>query len=141
MLKRLLKAGLEPWGYEVVNVRRRNQDLRRDADWMAVKSLCAPSAMWTSEVLYSLYDCVRYVADRGIPGALAECGVWKGGGAMTIGQTLHLRGDHTRDIYLFDLFGGPDRDGNVYWSPVGRDNREPHQECQSWFARSFCPCC
>lgn len=124
MLKRILKSGLAPLGYEVINSRRRHQDIYRDTDWLAVKALCESSAMWTTEVLYSLYDCVRYVADRQIAGDVAECGVWKGGGAMTMGETFFLKGDTTRDIYLYDLFGGADMAGNEYWSPVPRNTVE-----------------
>lgn len=51
-----------------------------------------------------LADAVRHLISNGIPGAMTECGVWKGGSMMAVAYTLqHLEGAH-RDLYLFDIF-------------------------------------
>lgn len=55
---------------------------------------------------YSLYSGIRYICQQGIPGALAECGVWRGGSSMLIALTLHALGESVRDLYLYDTFEG-----------------------------------
>nr|WP_263975570.1 TylF/MycF family methyltransferase [Leptolyngbya sp. 7M] len=41
-----------------------------------------------------------------IPGAIAECGVWKGGSIMAAALTLLDEGDGERELYLYDTFDG-----------------------------------
>ncbi len=56
--------------------------------------------------LQALIDAVRYCANRGVPGAFAECGVWRGGSVLAIIATLQELGLSDRDIYLYDTFEG-----------------------------------
>jgi hypothetical protein len=56
--------------------------------------------------LQSLVDAVRYCVRRELPGAFAECGVWRGGSILAMVLTLQELGDTDRDIYLFDTFEG-----------------------------------
>jgi len=58
------------------------------------------------ECMYTLYQCVKYLSESGVPGAMVECGVWRGGSAMMIALTLDAIGDRARDIYLYDTFAG-----------------------------------
>ena len=53
----------------------------------------------------ALVDAVRYVSRAKIPGAIVECGVWRGGSMMAAARLLMELGD-IRDIYLFDTFAG-----------------------------------
>jgi len=70
------------------------------------------------ERLYALYTAVRYLAASGIPGDIAECGVWRGGNCMLAALTLMLVGDTTREVWLYDTFSGmsdpTERDHDVY---------------------------
>ena len=54
-----------------------------------------------------LWQQVRYLDRYKIPGALVECGVWRGGAAATM-AIAHLRSSPhpTRRIHLFDSFQG-----------------------------------
>jgi hypothetical protein len=58
---------------------------------------------------------VEHIVDHQIPGAVVECGVWRGGSMMAAALTLLRRGDAARDLYLFDTFSGmpPPREGDV----------------------------
>jgi O-methyltransferase len=56
--------------------------------------------------LHALVDAVRYCVRRRIPGALAECGVWRGGSVLAMILTLQDMGIDDRDIYLYDTFEG-----------------------------------
>lgn len=54
----------------------------------------------------ALIAAVRYIHERGIPGSIVECGVWKGGSMMAAAYTLIELGEPERNLYLFDTFEG-----------------------------------
>jgi O-methyltransferase len=56
--------------------------------------------------LAALCDSVSHVARADVPGAIVECGVWKGGSMMAAALTLIRLGVTDRDLYLFDTFAG-----------------------------------
>jgi O-methyltransferase len=66
----------------------------------------APYTMTTPPRIYALIRAVEYVSARAIPGALVECGVWRGGSMMAVAITLLRLGITDRDLYLFDTFTG-----------------------------------
>lgn len=68
----------------------------------AVQSL----TMTEPDTVRDLVRRVEYVIKRGIPGAFVECGVWRGGSAMTMALTLKALGIKDRTLYLFDTFAG-----------------------------------
>jgi hypothetical protein len=74
-----------------------------------------PYTMTGAERLQALEDAVRHVVARGIPGALCECGVWRGGSVLAMALTLRDCGEESRELWLYDTFAGmtePDeRDG------------------------------
>jgi O-methyltransferase len=55
---------------------------------------------------YATFSAGRYVAAAGIPGAIVECGVWRGGCAMLMVLGLMEGGDTSRDVWLYDTFEG-----------------------------------
>jgi hypothetical protein len=65
-----------------------------------------PYTMTSVERILAVADAVDYVVRRGVPGALAECGVWRGGMALAMIHTLQRRGVLDRDVYLYDTFEG-----------------------------------
>jgi len=58
------------------------------------------------EGIVTLSRAVDYIVKNEIAGAFVECGVWKGGCALTMIYTLQRLGEKSRDIYLFDTFSG-----------------------------------
>ncbi len=56
--------------------------------------------------LAALCDSVAHVVRAEVPGAIVECGVWKGGSMMAAALTLIRLGATDRDLYLFDTFAG-----------------------------------
>ena len=54
----------------------------------------------------ALCDAVEHVTKAGTPGAIVECGVWKGGSMMAAALTLENNNATDRDLYLFDTFEG-----------------------------------
>jgi O-methyltransferase len=65
-----------------------------------------PYTMTTPPRLYALVRAVEYVAARDIPGAIVECGVWRGGSMMAVALMLLRLGKTDRELYLFDTFSG-----------------------------------
>jgi hypothetical protein len=68
------------------------------ASWL---NLCG-----SPEAIVTLLRAVDHVVDRGIPGALVECGVYMGGNIEVMIRALQRRGVSDRDIYLYDTFAG-----------------------------------
>ena len=58
------------------------------------------------EAIVTLVRAVDRVIERGVPGALVECGVYMGGNIEVIIRALQRHGVNDRDIYLYDTFAG-----------------------------------
>jgi hypothetical protein len=65
-----------------------------------------PYTMTTPTRVYALVRAVEYVTARDVPGAIVECGVWRGGSVMAAALTLLRLGITDRDIHLYDTFAG-----------------------------------
>lgn len=65
-----------------------------------------PYSLLSPERVLANIDAVEFVLRREIPGALAECGVWRGGSILAMIRTLQRNRRDDRDIYLFDTFDG-----------------------------------
>jgi O-methyltransferase len=62
--------------------------------------------MCTYEDLVTLWPQVRHLDRAGIPGALVECGTWKGGASGMMALAHLASGPATRPLHLFDSFQG-----------------------------------
>jgi hypothetical protein len=58
------------------------------------------------ERLMTLYEQVAYIERRRLPGALVECGVWRGGGSAMMALANLTEGAERRVVHLFDSFEG-----------------------------------
>src|SRR5438309_2312465 len=83
-----------------------------------------PYTMTTRRRIAALCDSVEYVVRSDVPGAIGECGVWRGGSMMAVALTLLRLGVTDRDLYLFDTFRGmtPPGEADV---PSGYDGYSP----------------
>lgn len=87
-----------------------------DARFAPIMERCRRFTMTSVERMYALYKAVEYVVAADIPGAIVECGVWRGGSVMVALSTLAALGRVDRDVYLFDTFEGlprPDTEVDV----------------------------
>lgn len=75
--------------------------------------LVADFTMSTSIRTFSLIKIVKFIIEQRIPGDFVECGVWRGGSAMTIAKTLCDLGVNDRKIYLYDTFEGMTEAGEL----------------------------
>jgi O-methyltransferase len=62
--------------------------------------------MTAHEKLNALVIATRYIVDNDIPGALVECGVWRGGSMQAVALALLDRGVTDRELHLYDTFEG-----------------------------------
>jgi len=65
-----------------------------------------PYTITSPERIFSVIEATKYITRRRIPGAIVECGVWRGGSMMAAARTLQLLGETDRELYLFDTFEG-----------------------------------
>ena len=56
--------------------------------------------------MYALYQATRYIVGARVPGAIVECGVWRGGSSMLAAMTLARCGDTSRALWLYDTYEG-----------------------------------
>jgi len=73
-----------------------------------------PFTLTSRRRVYALIDAVDYVVKNKIAGDFVECGVWKGGSSLAAAMAFAVRGDRSRNLYLFDTFEG-------MTSPTGHD--------------------
>src|SRR4051812_2589690 len=72
----------------------------------AIVERALPYTMTGALRLQAVVAAVRYCSDRGVPGAFAECGVWRGGSGPAMVLTLQELDIDDRDIHLYDTFEG-----------------------------------
>jgi hypothetical protein len=77
-----------------------------DAATIAMIDKVREFTMTSPERLFALRQSVKYVVANHIPGAIVECGVWRGGSMMAVAHTLRELQVQDRDLYLFDTYDG-----------------------------------
>jgi O-methyltransferase len=87
--------------------------------------------------ILAIVDAVRYVVRREIPGAFAECGVWRGGSILAMILTLQELGVTDRDIWLYDTFEGMTPPTEADTSPLERPALETWQEAEEEGGRAW----
>ena len=79
--------------------------------------------MTSPERIVALIRATRYLVRARAPGAFVECGAWRGGSMMAAALTLLAEHDTSRDLYLFDTFGGmsapTEKDRDMAGNPAG----------------------
>src|SRR5687767_8994978 len=102
--KRTLNAGLtRATGYTLVRAegprtarrparqRKRGLPAYVDPETREIIRSVKPRTMTAPQKLFALILATRYVADHSIPGAIVECGVWRGGSMQAVALTLLAR--------------------------------------------------
>ncbi|MFD0850937.1 TylF/MycF/NovP-related O-methyltransferase, partial [Actinomadura adrarensis] len=60
-------------------------------DWQReIIEAVRPYTMTGNDKLHALITATRYVHDHAIPGAIVECGVWRGGSMQAAARTLDM---------------------------------------------------
>jgi len=92
--------------------------------WRKVK----PYTMTSVERVVALCQSIAHLETRHIPGAIVECGVWKGGSMMASAFCLLALESTQRQLYLYDTFTGMPEAGQVDIDVFGRPARELMQQ-------------
>ena len=120
---RAVRRALGRFGYRLVRDadRRAGRVLPADLDEHTVAVVRATDGitLTSPERIASLVDSVRHVVRTGVPGALLECGVWRGGSMVAVAMTLLDLGVTDRDLYLFDTFTHMPEPGAEDWAHTG----------------------
>lgn len=117
-LKELVRRVLRRFGSVVISPARSEDALRdlSDRERQVVASVL-PYTMTTVERLATLINAINFVERYHLEGAIAECGVWRGGSMMAVAHMLLAHGNTSRDLYLYDTFEGmsepTDRDVSI----------------------------
>lgn len=113
--KRLLARA----GYEVRRVRAPSYPPDLTPAEIEDIEACRPYTKTSLERMVALCRAVEHVHREDVPGAIVECGVWKGGSMMLAARTLRRLGG-ARDLYLYDTFEGMTPPGEADVTHYGR---------------------
>ncbi|MDA0999771.1 MAG: class I SAM-dependent methyltransferase [bacterium] len=125
-MKEFAKRLFRGLGFDIVRRGSVPSDLRRirsdfTAEELALVQEVSPHTQTGPERILALVRAVEYVVANGIPGAIVECGVWKGGSMLAATKTLSRLGVSDRELYLFDTFQGLTAPGEQDVSLWGTD--------------------
>ncbi|GAA3513881.1 hypothetical protein GCM10023075_76370 [Streptosporangium album] len=103
---------------EIAKVVSAAPDLDQDPDFLEAARQCEDLTLTSAAAQYALWSAVGHIAANAIPGAVVECGVWRGGSMLLAALALLHHRVEDRDLYLFDTFDwawepAGDRDGMV----------------------------
>lgn len=83
-----------------------SQTFDMEPTFLTLWEQCRAQTMTSVERGYALFKAVEHIAATAIPGAFAECGVWRGGSAMLMALSARHFGLNDRAIWLYDTFDG-----------------------------------
>src|SRR4051812_23421082 len=109
-----------------------------DADRRIVEA-ALPYTMTGPQRLHALVVAVRWCLAREVPGAFAECGVWRGGSVLAMIATLLDAGVTDRDIHLYDTFEGMTEPTDADTSPFDAPARSEWEQAKAAGSRAWEP--
>jgi hypothetical protein len=101
-MKKIIKKIFDQFWIEIS---RRSEPVLDGPDLAIIKQV-SDYTMTSKERILAVIDSIRYLSRNNIPGAIVECGVWRGGSSMAAALTLQQEQDLSRNFYLFDTFTG-----------------------------------
>lgn len=132
-------------GWGVIPPAQFRPDLERDADFSRAWAQAEPYTMTSPERGWALWEAVRYVQERQLPGVWVECGVWRGGSSLLAALAHRCfapgavargsGGNPDRDYYLYDTFTGmtePGEEDRIAWT--GEAVRSRWARTPGWWA-------
>jgi len=109
MLGRIANRILNPLGYRLVSEAATDHTHGLTDEEQSLLDRVRPFTMTSTEQMLAMIDAVKHVEQNGIPGAIVECGVWRGGSMMLAAGMLRLLGSAERELWLYDAFTGMPR--------------------------------
>jgi O-methyltransferase len=109
-MKQLIRRGLEIAGYRATALVPQDVAPWEEAIWRSVREF----TMTSIERVLGSIRAAQHVAKHKIPGALVECGVWKGGNAKAMAEGALHEGDFGRALYLYDTYEAGMTDAGMF---------------------------
>jgi hypothetical protein len=122
----ILQNVLRKFGLDVVLYREWPVDVGPED--VATLNLAQPFTLTSKERLVSAVHATHHISRHRIPGAVVECGVWRGGSMSAMASTLRKLGD-IRDLYLYDTFTGMPEASAKDRAYNGYDGKEELGKC------------
>ena len=97
------KAG---YNFEVRAVKPDRFPAYVEPGFLALLSKWRDKTMTPWSALHTSFRAAQYVARNRIPGAIVECGVWRGGCSLLMAEAVLLCGAADYDFFLYDTFAG-----------------------------------
>lgn len=107
IFKKLIRKAFPPNGKKLLAERlskKLNLGYIHEQEAFEVMQVVKHNTMLPYEQLVSVYEQVIYCEQNKIPGALVECGVWKGGASGMMAAASKKHSTNIRNLYLFDAF-------------------------------------
>ena len=92
-----------------------------------LRQIASPWTMVSPDHFNLALDAVKKINEKGIPGDIVECGVWKGGMSMSM-ALINLRSNMQRRFWLFDTFEGLPEPDSEFDSKVAKHHYEDLKE-------------
>jgi O-methyltransferase len=105
--KSVLRSIIRTFGIDIIRFPQKEaepEDL--PPEFRKAVSVARPHSLTTNHRLASTVDAVRYVTANSIPGAIVECGVWRGGNMVAAAVSLLAMEDLSRELFLYDTYEG-----------------------------------
>jgi O-methyltransferase len=109
MIRKIIKDLVHRTGFDIIRYQPRHEPPKLgDLTELEVKIVQSvkPYTLTADERIAALLNAVGYITKQKIPGAIAECGVWRGGSMMAVALALLHHGDSSRQLYFYDTFKG-----------------------------------
>jgi hypothetical protein len=93
-------------GFDVIRFPSERVPMDLAAKDQQILKHCRPYTATTYHRLAAMLDATAYCVSSSVPGAIVECGVWRGGTMMAAAMKLVQLNQALRALYLFDTFEG-----------------------------------
>lgn len=128
---------LESRGYNVLPpMRERAHPQDFAVEEVEILAQVRPYSMVADVAIIETCRAVEHAIQNDIPGAIVECGVYRGGCMMAASLTLQRFGQ-TRDMYLFDTFEGMPPAQEVDYNFKGQQAQDMAKEIDDWAMASL----
>lgn len=101
MIKTAIQKAFNSLGFDIIRI-----STSYSAEELSVIGKVKAYTATSPARIVALIDAVGYVTANQIPGAIVECGVWRGGSTMAALLTFMNLSDTSREVFLFDTFEG-----------------------------------
>jgi len=128
IINNTFRSLLHKFGIDIIKLNKSKLPSDFDAQSTKIFNAVKKYTMTNAVRTHVLIEAVKYVVKHKIPGAFVECGVWRGGAAMTMAYTLLDLEVTDRDIYLYDTYTGMSEPSSLDVTVSGVPAKDKYQK-------------